>query len=682
MPRAPFRPLLLTVAAAFVVAATYRSFPLADQPPFDSSLFGSIDPAKLAGVVLALAGLALLNLAGFGLGRPLRRRLAPDADESLQDVVTLGFGFVVLGNLIFGLACLRLLHPAVLAVAILLPAALGVRDVSRKLSLYRRTARIPIRPAAALAALFLSPMLGAFVPDYGWDAFVYHLGVPERYLFTGGVWTSEFSIKSAFPHLVQMLYLPTLAFDVPAVAKLLHLEFGILTVATLAGLASRSSRSEVPDRRRVGVWAAVFAVSILAADTLFFWETGIAYVDLPGAFYALLAVVSLHRADLKRPCSFLSAGVFAGAAFAIQYRLYFVLAGLLVALWWPSAIPSRPNLWLSRRLRASFVLGGTVFLVMLPWFVRNQIAFGNPVAPAAQSVFHEPGDEAFDPITIAQALDLSHQRGPGRDLGEFLAFPWTLSTGLKPSGQPYFSHQVGSLYFVALVACLLALGRAGPLETTCLRVALAMSVLWFWSGSQSSRYILPALVLLALPGGLALERLTRYRRVLRGVVVAVLAAGVLHGQWTQWKHLPWRWGYALGHLSVGSFEAQEPALVAGRQLRSTLGDDSRLLLVYESRGFLFRGLDYVPYHINEGAPTLQLIRRSADVDDLELRLRALGVTHVLVNLENVAKYRTRLVPGYRQADFDRDQQLLIDFLDQETELVLRERHVIVRRVVP
>jgi hypothetical protein len=51
----------------------------------------------------------------------------------------------------------------------------------------------------------------------------------------------------------------------------------------------------------------------------------------------------------------------------------------------------------------------------------------------------------------------------------------------------------------------------------------------------------------------------------------------------------------------------------------------------EPRGYLFRGVDYVPYHIGSGAPTLALVHRFEDHQALGCELRAMGITHLLIN---------------------------------------------------
>jgi hypothetical protein len=66
-------------------------------------------------------------------------------------------------------------------------------------------------------------------------------------------------------------------------------------------------------------------------------------------------------------------------------------------------------------------------------------------------------------------------------------------------------------------------------------------------------------------------------------------------------------------------------------VRDELVPGDKLLLWMEQRAYLFRGVDYVPYHIGSGAPTLELVHRFGDHRALYCELRAMGITHILIN---------------------------------------------------
>lgn len=657
--------VLLTTSAVVIGVAVLR-FPLAEEPPFAPALLQLPDPGKLVAVLRSLGVLVVVTLAAAGLGRPVLRCFGSALPGTLSSVACLGLGFLVLADTVFLLAACHLLTVWMLAALVLAASTAGAIGCWRARRGATHLLGVRAWQVAVALGLLSGPVLAAFVPDYGWDAFVYHLAVPERYLHTNGIWVTPFSFYTAFPLTMQMLYALALALDPGPLAKLLHLEFGILTALVVMTAA-----------RRVSPRAALIAVLILAADPLFVWEMGVAFADLAGCCYTVLAAVMFSRTRTGDVRGLALAALFAGAAVAVHYRLAIVPVALVMALWWRSGGTN-----VRASLRGTAVVIGMTAVVMLPWLARNLVLMGNPVAPALQQVFYAGGGEFFDPIAVEQSVRLAQLRGPGRGLRQLLTLPWILTTGVRGDGRPLFAFQVGSLYLVAALGSVLLWRRWAAEERALLQISVVAMALWFLSGAHESRYVLPILALVAAPGAVAIDRLLPRRGIVTVLMFALLLAAVGHGQWKSVRLFPWRWGYALGHLSVERFEAQEPALTVGRKLRSLLGPDDRLLLLFEGRAYFFRGLDYIPYHVNEGAPTLQLVHRAIDADDLHRRLVTMGVTHVVINHRSLRTYPTVFVPGYGRADFARDLGVIVELLERHSRLLLSDRGVVVRILEP
>ena len=238
------------------------------------------------------------------------------------------------------------------------------------------------RPGGRGRVLVASPLLAASLPDYGWDGFAYHLALPERYLFRNRIVVTPLFPHSAFPQTVEMLYLLALSLDSGTLAKLIHLQFGVLTAAAVFVIARKTSKR-----------AGVLAIAILAADPLFNWELGVAYNDLAAAFFAVLTAAAFDewRRGGAREALRLT-GIFAGACLSVRYTAGTVLVVVLALLWL-----GRPWRAWRARLGASIVIGSIAGLVLSPWLARNLVTTGNPFAPAAQAVFYAPGREYFDP---------------------------------------------------------------------------------------------------------------------------------------------------------------------------------------------------------------------------------------------------------------------------------------------
>ena len=643
-----------------MLAVVIARYPPGPGLSFDPRLFLAFDPKKALLVLRGLLGLLVLNLAAYGLGRPLRGRLGA-LGSRLATIEALALGLLVLADVVLLLAALRLLQPALLGTLLLVLAAVGGGYA------WRDRPRSWPRPGwlwFAGAALLVSPLLGAWVPDYGWDGFAYHLAIPERYLFRNRIVLTPLFPHSAFPHTVEMLYLLAIAFDPGALAKLLNLELGVLVAGTACALASRGSRR-----------AGLLALAILLADPLFNWELGVAYNDLAACLFALLAAAALleHQAEGDTK-PLLRCGIFAGACLATRYPGGTVLLAMLLVVGFERA-PWR------LRLRRVLVVGGLATLVFAPWLARNLVLTGNPVAPVLQGIFHAPGHEFFDPAALAQEVNYTRNVGMGRGWDKLLLLPVNITLRPRIGFYDAFGFRLGPLSVVAVLACLLlAAARATSAARLFLKLAAILTLLWFYT-FQEPRYLLPALALVAVAGGIGLDHWLPAKRGRSALLWLLPAVALLHTQWEAALLLPYRYGYALGALSVEGFEAQEPALAAARPLRRLLGPGDRLLLVYENRGYFYRGLDYV---LVKWAEVLRLVHEDREPAAFRRRLEAMGVTHLLVNTNNMSRFRNWIgpVPGWSAEEQDEDLRRLLAFVNQETTPVFSDRGVFVRRLRP
>jgi hypothetical protein len=82
-------------------------------------------------------------------------------------------------------------------------------------------------------------------------------------------------------------------------------------------------------------------------------------------------------------------------------------------------------------------------------------------------------------------------------------------------------------------------------------------------------------------------------------------------------------------------------------VRDEMVPGDKLLLWMEQRGYLFRGVDYVPYHIGSGAPILQFVHQFGEHRALGCGLQAMGITHLVIN-----RLTEKLVqPGLLSAEY-------------------------------
>jgi hypothetical protein len=315
-------------------------------------------------------------------------------------------------------------------------------------------------------------------------------------------------------------------------------------------------------------------------------------------------------------------------------------------------------------------------LVFSPWLVRNLVFTGNPIAPVLQSLFYRHGQEYFHPVALAQGVEFGRSIGFGRDFLDLLLLPVNATLRVR-DGYDTFGYRIGVMYVLAVVALLAGGGQRGRSPAgTALKLAGLLTLLWFYT-FQEPRYLLPALCLIAAAGGVGFDRLIPRGLHRNSALLLIPLVALLHTQSKAALLLPYRYGYALGSLPVAGFEAQEPALAVVPALRRLMGPGDRLMLIYENRGFFYRGMEYV---FSNWYEVMQMVHEAQSPAAFADQLAALGVTHVLINTDNATRYRTWFVEGYGRAEFERDLARLDAFVVQETTPLFSDRHVLVRRL--
>jgi len=657
-----------TVVAAVVAASGFTFWrylvaypPVWPQLALDSRLGFDID--KAVGLGGALLFLGALNLAAWQLGAWARHGLGDTERGRLAGLAQLALGLMIIPYLVLALAACRLLHPFALAALLAVPCVPALPRLVRGLGARARRSSDPPRapfprPGSwvwlALALLLAAgPLLSALGPQIGWDAEVYHLALPERYLFHGGIYLTPFSLYSAFPGHMEMFYLLALGLSGEVAAKLVHFEFGVLLFALLYVVASRESRR-----------CAVLALLFLASEPLLYKEMSWAYNDLVGPFYALFAFVGLRSwSESGERTPLLRAGLFAGACLAARYLGGAVLLSLCAALW---LVPVRAPL--PARVRATLGLAGLSGLALLPWLVRNWFFTGNPLAPSLQALFYVGGDEFFSTLAIRQIDAFIDVIGMGRDGWALLELPWNLTVGTTPGNyRNGFGFQLGPLHaigYASAVAVALLRRRRDMLRAG---VWVAAFVLLWFPLIQEARYLLPLAGILALLGGWAFDELLPRRLAPGSLLWLVPLLGVGLAASAQLDGLGKRYELALGSVSHAA-ELQRYAGPAGAAaLREALVSlpDAKVFLVAESRSYLFHGLDYIPYQSLEAPPSLDWINGQADLEALHCALQDMGVTHVFMNFNNAAgPRRPEAIPDYADDDYVADMQRINDLMNQ------------------
>ena len=626
--------LLWPVFAAwgiFVLKNYYARFPLnleslsmmLSPGQYAAGLFGVL-PGHLLNIALA----AVFLFACFSPGRLALKAAGFRFAGALEETVfSCGAGFGLLAGYVFLLAAFKLLYFWPVAVFTGLACLAGVYSLRREPLPPPEGGPGAFGPAdlAILAALGLAMLLnlaGTLSPEIFYDALVYHLAVPNYYVIKHGLEPMPYNFYSNLPFTHGMLYAAALLLKGATLAKFINFAAGLLTAGAVLALGARYFSL------RAGLWAA--AIFYTVGHAMFAsWSAGTEALLM---FFSALALYSvLNRKDGEMRWLWLAA-CFCGLAMGVKYTGFFTAVGVMLVYAWsgrakPAAVVK--NL-------ALFTLVASIFVA--PWLVKNYIYKGNPVYPFAVTLFG--ADQGSDPQKLEKFIADASQMGPLKPLDwlrspfkvtpDWLLNPWKITMG-RVGNSEYFSP----LFLLLLPAAFLLSGPAGA----------ALSGLWIfflavWGGwsvsSTMVRFLMPAypaagLIMTAYlfsPGHKALKA------VLKAAVLAVCFIGLY------WAGLIFysqgRWRPVAGAVPAEEYLAHtQPtypySCYSGiKFINEKTAPDSKTLMIGDEKSFYFRK-DYLVSSVYDKTAIVEYSAASRDGDDLYARLRADGVTHLLVN---------------------------------------------------
>lgn len=602
--------------------------------------------------MLDLLFFVLISLLAAAVGAALLRissvKLASRLEEAL---LYLPLGYLVIAYLIALLGVLGLLTaPAVLAglgTALLL-GLWGARRVMTALAeaAGRITRALLVSPNRWLYRFLLlwatTVLLAALVqPDnLDWDGVAEHLAMAKLWAQAGRIRPLWFMHHSQFPATVQMLYTLALLFRGPVAAKLFHFAYGIIGVAAVFLLTRRHiSRPAAP-------WAAV----VVATTPVYEWLCGIAYVDLAMVAYVVLAVhFFLTWIAQRRLTDIILASVLAGAAMAVKMQALAYFGTLLLAavyLAWRAPRPQRSRAW---RHIAIFALMGT--LLAAPWYIKSWIITGNPVYPFAYSIF---GGKQWSP---QQAQWYRHHQqsfgmgelpspevmknlpgwkrllvGPREPLKLLLApinltlWPWEFTVPVGKAAA-VARMSIGPLYLIFVPVLLLL--TSGPPKLKVLLLIFLIAWLWWLYSMQLTRYLLPALALLAPAAGYGIYRSINARAILRLSTRIVVSLWLVLALFFNYLAVAAALPAIFGQASWDSY-LQQSLQVYGpsRYINEFTPTDAKIITYGEPRCF-YLDRDYLwgDWHYHQ----IIIYDRMKGSEDLVAAYRRLGITHVLIN---------------------------------------------------
>ncbi len=634
--------------AAFVLKSYYsRLMPRLDA--LSAMLAPGQYTAGLAGVLpghlLNLLAAAAFLFSCFSLGRAALKTAGLSFRGALEEsVLSCGTGFGLLAAFVFLLSVFKLLYLWPVAGFLLLAAAAGVI----------RLRRDPLPPAeaapgglgpwdlAALAVLLLAMLLnlaGALAPEIFYDALVYHLAVPNFFVIKHGFAPMPYNFYSDLPFTHGMLYAAALLLKGAPLAKFVNYSAGVLTAAAALAFGARFLSL------RAGLWGALIFYTVCHA-MFASWSSGTESLLMLFSTLGLYAALLRSGAEDDRPLWL--AAVFCGLAMGVKYTGFFPTVGVMLAYAWSDR--ARPGKAL--RNLALFTLIATLFTG--PWLVKNWLYTGNPVFPFATGLFGS-GPTA-DPAKLRDFISQAAQMGHLTPLS-WLLTPWKVTMGQVPNSE-FFTP-----LFLAFLPLLFLLGAPAGAAAA----ALWTFFITVWAGWSVSttmvRFMMPAypaagLLLAAylFSGGLRALKAVLKAAVLVSCLASLYWAGYIFYTQGRWRPLT---GAVAAEDYLSHTQPTYPySCYSGiKFINEHTPPGSKVLMIGDEKSFYLKR-DFIVSSVYDRTAIVEYSSAAASGDDLYARLRADGVTHILLNPADAI----RLGRDYRMFYWDaRAQAVFHDF---------------------
>lgn len=442
-----------------------------------------------------------------GVGAVFRVMLAASLGLMLMSTTGTLLGFVGM----FRAAVLWAIVGVLLILSLPLSRRMG-RDVRAAWADLRPDTAWSVFLALMVAFLWLSALMMALAPPWGWDALAYQLHGPQRLLMAGRWQGHADNPYLGNPQAMNVLFAWAwgISGQVTAAATVHH----IMGTLGLLGVMGASAKLAT----RTAAWLS--AAITLSGLSVWLWM-GWAYVDMGVYAMGAVALVALILWREDGRANWLAVmGLAVGYALSIKYTGGLLLIGVAVPV-----ILAEPRRALPNALRAAI----PALAVFALWMLHGATLYGHPLYPFGEGLAYDATRAALHSgMTLAERADFAWQ---------FVLLPISATVFGVETGAPYMSD-VGAwlltLPFFLLIAWtwLPDASRAG---VRVVLIAWAAMVLGWTVGAvanetlQQTRLMAAMLPMAGVLGGVTYAAITRMPPrplrlyiILRGMITIAL----------------------------------------------------------------------------------------------------------------------------------------------------------------
>jgi hypothetical protein len=608
---------------------------------------------------ILLVGLVLFIAAGLGafISKPFRLSAWSFLERAVIGL-SLGLAGIAYGELFLGLiGWIQPIHQIIFllvvagavfkqSVLFLQEGLTAVKDFGETWRDFSRLKKIffGVGVIALLLALFLT-----FTPPYDYDGLMYHLQGPRLFLETGRIIPIPENWFTFYPATWEMLYMLGMGLGSDIFARLIAFSTLLLFLFVTYSFGKRFLPAP-------GGWLS--AAMVIGVPMMLAWG-GFAYIDLALSLFQFLAIglllIWIENGDDKL---LVLSGIMQGLALGSKYTAFSGAAIIGLCVVWVSVKHRKEQKQPFRRLVSSVLrFGLPAIIVAFPWYLKNFLWTGNPIFPF---VFHQ---EIIDPSVLKLWTDYLASFGTGNGFWDYFLLPITVFTKFNRfSTFSIFGDYPNPVMLLYIVYPFIRKRIKQNREFLDLLFIISILQFVFWAvSSQQTRFLMPlfpAVSILVSAVILSLSTIkTRFNwpKVISVVAVGGMLIFSLAKMGSYFAHVkPYQ--VLLGNPSKNDFLATFVVDYRAIQyINTNLPEDKTVLLLWGGKGYYCDGKCVPDIEQSRWAA---LIQDTDAVDGVSSRLHEKGITHLLVNKDDV----TFLFDGH---DPDGVHQEALSFLFEE-----------------